>query len=126
MGATCAPSYANLFLGMWERECVQQELQSGMGQVINWLRYIDDVLFIWQDPLADLHRFIVQLNDNHQNIRLTHKISRTSLESLDIKIIIDPTGHLSTTIHRKKTSANALLHASSFHPQHTIRSIPVG
>lgn len=34
MGATCAPSYANLFLGMWEWESVQVDLGRVDGHVV--------------------------------------------------------------------------------------------
>lgn len=60
------------------------------------------------------------------DIRLTHSISKMSLDFLDIKIIVENSGCLSTDVHSQKTSVNALLHASSFHPPHTIRSIHAG
>lgn len=63
---------------------------------------------------------------NCQNIRLTHTISRTFVEFLDIKILADGFGRITTDVHHKETAVNSLLHASSFHPRHTIRSIPVG
>ncbi|OCT61211.1 hypothetical protein XELAEV_18047235mg [Xenopus laevis] len=45
---------------------------------------------------------------------------------LDIKIFRDQQGNLATTLYRKETATNSLLHASSQHPQKTITGIPVG
>lgn len=84
MGATCAP--AKLFLGMWEREHIQMDCNDDNGQVLLWLRFIDDFFFIWQGTLVDLHDFISYLNTNNQNIKLTHTISKKTLDILDIRI----------------------------------------
>ncbi|XP_075706647.1 uncharacterized protein LOC142741141 [Rhinoderma darwinii] len=75
---------------------------------------------------ADLDQFVSILNNNTQNIKLTSKISQTNMDFLDIKMTVQDTGKLSTTIFRKETSVNSLLHASSFHPSHVIRAIPTG
>ncbi|XP_069618466.1 uncharacterized protein [Ranitomeya imitator] len=37
-----------------------------------------------------------------------------------------PDGHLSTTVFRKSTATNSLLHATSQHPKSTTNSIPIG
>ncbi|XP_044158606.1 uncharacterized protein LOC122944428 [Bufo gargarizans] len=73
-----------------------------------------------------LDLFLVQLNANDWNIRLTQTISQSQMTFLDINIKTTTDGTLSTAIHRKDTAVNALLHASSFHPQHQKRSIPIG
>lgn len=79
-----------------------------------------------QGTLNGLENFIGHLNSNDQNIKLTHVISQSSLEFLDIRILKDDWGRISTDVHRNSTSDDALLHASSFHPMHTIRAIPTG
>ncbi|OCT98332.1 hypothetical protein XELAEV_18010563mg [Xenopus laevis] len=45
---------------------------------------------------------------------------------LDIKIYRDQQGNIATTLYRKETATNSLLHARSQHPQRTITGIPVG
>ncbi|XP_075132018.1 uncharacterized protein LOC142204604 [Leptodactylus fuscus] len=73
MGATCAPSYANLFLGLWEREVLP--FIPGFDAVLQWS---------------------------------------------------SPEGFISTDVFRKKTSTNALLHASSSHYYKIKQAIPTG
>ncbi|CAJ0955578.1 unnamed protein product [Ranitomeya imitator] len=98
MGASCAPSYANLFLGLWERDVVLDT--PGHSSVISWLRYIDDILFIWQGSTSRLDTFLNHLNSSD--------------------------GTIATDIFRKSTATNALLHFSSSHPPKLKSSIPVG
>ncbi|OCT69077.1 hypothetical protein XELAEV_18040385mg [Xenopus laevis] len=45
---------------------------------------------------------------------------------LDIKIFRDQQGNLATTLYRKETATNSLLHTRSQHPHRTVTGIPVG
>ncbi|CAJ0934348.1 unnamed protein product [Ranitomeya imitator] len=124
MGASCAPSYANLFLGLWERDTVLDT--PGHGSVILWLRYIDDVLFIWQGSTSQLEQFLNLLNVNTLNIKLTWKFSQTNIDFLDLQITKSEDGTVCTVIFRKTTATNALLHFASSHPPKLKSSIPTG
>ncbi|XP_077149389.1 uncharacterized protein LOC143812038 [Ranitomeya variabilis] len=124
MGARCAPSYANLFLGWWEETVVFQQV--GFSQnVATWRRYIDDVIFLWTGSLTDCENFIANLNHNMFNIRLTSTISPCSIDFLDIKLIVKD-NRVSSCLYRKPTATNNLLHYSSFHPAHLKNGIPKG
>ncbi|OCT57705.1 hypothetical protein XELAEV_18003163mg [Xenopus laevis] len=51
MGAKCAPSYANLYLGEWEHYVFSaEEYEMYLGHVLRWHRYINDIMLIWQGP----------------------------------------------------------------------------
>ncbi|KAM4050512.1 uncharacterized protein ACNLHF_016540 isoform 1-T1 [Anomaloglossus baeobatrachus] len=126
MGADCAPSYANLFLGMWERLVFGEGGGRLSSHVQCWLRYIDDVLFFWQGTVEQLDEFMGHLNSNNLNIKLTYKHSSRCIDFLDINIEVDQSSTIQTSVHRKSTSVNALLHASSAHTPSTIRAIPTG
>lgn len=44
MGTSCAPTYANLYLGGWQRSIFSGDtLSQYMSQALCWLRYIDDI-----------------------------------------------------------------------------------
>ncbi|CAJ0955519.1 unnamed protein product [Ranitomeya imitator] len=125
MGASCAPSYANLFLGAWERDIFLGEAIPEMGQVQNWMRYIDDVMFVWEGDEEGLETLMRKLNDNKINVKLTFKSGRC-LEFLDIWVETASDGSVCTDVFRKPTSTNSYLHAESSHPVSTIRGIPIG
>ncbi|CAJ0943145.1 unnamed protein product [Ranitomeya imitator] len=75
---------------------------------------------------VDLGQYMSRLNSNDMNIHLTFMADAESIDFLDVTIKRGPTGVINTDIFRKETSTNTLLHASSGHPAHMIRSIPVG
>ncbi|XP_073508111.1 uncharacterized protein [Phyllobates terribilis] len=126
MGAACAPSYANLFMGYWERTIFGDEDAQMMSSVPMWLRYIDDILFIWQGDGDVLRQFMTSLNMNEFNIKLTYKCSREKIEFLDILIEVDEKLQIQTDVYRKETAVNSLLHAGSGHQYSTVKAIPVG
>ncbi|KAM4015995.1 uncharacterized protein ACNLHF_002507 [Anomaloglossus baeobatrachus] len=125
MGAACAPSYANLFLGLWEREVFSGGVCAA-SQAQCWVRYIDDIFIIWRGTDLELRDFLVSLNCNDLNIRLTYTWSPVEIKFLDIKVTIESDMPLQTEVFRKQTSVNSLLHATSSHLPSTIKAIPVG
>ncbi|CAJ0946781.1 unnamed protein product [Ranitomeya imitator] len=66
---------------------------------------------------------IHQLNENTFNIRLTVNHHPNEIEFLDVILKRGVNGNICTSIYRKPTATNVLLHATSAHPQHMIRSV---
>ncbi|OCT93721.1 hypothetical protein XELAEV_18011398mg [Xenopus laevis] len=127
MGSSCAPSYANLYLGWWERNFVfNEDLIEYTQNISLWLRYIDDVVVIWSGTQESFKEFVDKLNTNTINLRVTSEINKDTINFLDIRIYRGPENELKTTVYRKQTSTNSLLHANSPHPRSTIRGIPTG
>ncbi|CAJ0959600.1 unnamed protein product, partial [Ranitomeya imitator] len=126
MGAAFAPSYANLFLGLWERDLFMSDQHASMDRVPLWTRYIDDIFLVWQGSSHELDMFMMDLNSNDLNIRLTHTSNSDFVEFLDVTVKRGPNGEINSDVYRKPTSTNLLLHASSSHPRHMIQSVPVG
>lgn len=122
MGARCAPSYANLFLGWWEVTHVYPS-NPFQNQVLKWARYIDDVIFVWSGTKEDCLSFIEMLNDNELNIHLTSHFSDATIDFLDLTLKCDG-DRITTSLYRKPTSTNSLLQFDSFHPQHLKKGIP--
>ena len=67
MGTRMAPSFANLFLGLFETNA----LQNAPFKPYIWLRYIDDVFVIWTEGIDNLETFINYLNNLHPTIKFT-------------------------------------------------------
>lgn len=97
-----------------------------IDRVLYWGRYIDDIIFVWNGSVDELHQFMSRLNDNQLNIKLTYKWGRKYMDFLDIQLHIDDLGFIVTDLFRKPTATNSVLHASSGHPSHLINNIPVG
>lgn len=122
MGARCAPSYANIFLGWWEELVVNQNPKIQKNLIL-WNRFINDILFFWRGTLEDCLKFVEDLNNNTLNIHLTTHYSFSSVNFLDLKISLD-NKKINTT--RKNTVTNSLLLYGSFHPTCLKKGIPTG
>ena len=87
-----------------------------------WLRYIDDVFFIWTHSEQELERFLKDLNNFTPNLSFNHGASKNCIPFLDLKVkLID--GKLETDLYMKPTDRHQYLHYSSSHPEHTKCSI---
>ena len=96
MGTKVAPSYANLFLG---------------------------IFMIWTAGPEKLKTFVDYLNNLHSTINFTCSHSPTNIPFLDVMVSIKD-GFIETDLYTKPTDKLQYLLISSSHPQHTKRSIP--
>lgn len=61
MVTCCAPAYANMYLGEWERMIDRSEdMIPFMDHVIVWFHYIDDIFIIWSGPDGLLSDFCAE------------------------------------------------------------------
>lgn len=126
MGACFAPSYACLFLGLWEKEHIHSACNPFRENLIFYCRYIDDLLCCFKGTEANLLEFHKYVNSINPNIKLTLEYSQTEIAFLDLLISKEENGDLHTSIFRKSTDRNTILRADSFHSQHLIKNIPYG
>ena len=120
IGTKFAPAYANLFMTRVEERLVD----SSAEKPLVWMRYIDDVFFIWTHGEAKLQVFIDHLNSSHETIKFTSEHSKDSISFLDVKVSLGEGGVLSTDLFCKPTDAHQFLHKKSCHPWHTKKAIP--
>jgi hypothetical protein len=119
MGTKMAPSYANIFMA----ELEENFLTTQTHRPIFYKRYIDDIFIIWDDNKDHLLQFLNDYNQAHPTIKLTHEISQTEVNFLDITIY-KHNGKLQTKLYTKPTDKHQYLQYSSCHPIHNKTSIP--
>ena len=125
MGTMCAPSYANLYLGGWEKELFSRDdISMYLSHVISWYRYIDDILLLWSGSKAELAEFMTVLADNSYNLKFTMECNQECIHFWDLKIFVDSDGFIYSSLYRKPSSGNTILHATSGHSYSLIKSIP--
>ena len=120
MGTKMAPSYANLFLGYFEANV----LENAPFKPHTWLRYIDDIFMISTEGLDNLKIFIYYLNNIHSTIKFTSSHFFTNMPFLDVSVSLTDDGSLSTDLYTKPTDKHQHLLYSSCHPLHTKKAIP--
>ena len=91
-----------------------------------YLRYIDDLFFIWTDTEQELKQFFQELNKVHRTIKFDYKFSTKEINFLDLTIYKDNKGTLATKVYTKPTDRQSYLYRTSAHPEHLIKSIPYG
>ena len=70
-----------------------------------YLRFIDDIFFIWTDSKTDIEKFLNELNTKHPSIKFEYEISKERIPFLDTKIYIK-NDTLHTKVFRKKKQPN--------------------
>ena len=84
-----------------------------------WWRYIDDIIFIWEDGEESLKVFIEQINMFHSTITFTAKYSKEEVNFLDVNIkLID--GEHKTHLFVKPMDTHQFLDPISCHHTHQI------
>ena len=122
IGTKFAPAYANLFMTRLE----ERLLEASADKPLVWMRFIDDVFFIWTHGEEKLESFINHLNSSHETIKFTSEQSRDRISFLDVQVSVGEGGILSTDLFCKPTDTHQYLHKKSCHPWHTKKAIPYG
>ena len=130
MGTRCAPNFANLFMASLEEEFLQTERKQGRPQPSIWLRYVDDIILIWEHYEQTLKDFVQRLNGFDNNINFILDFSYNSIDFLDIKIYkgkkFSNQGLLDFQPYRKTCHKNSYLSYDSCHSANTFKSIVRG
>ena len=61
-------------------------LETQAVKPLMWLRYIDDMFFIWNESEAKLDEFLENLNNFHPYLKFTSEKSKKSVNFLDVKV----------------------------------------
>ena len=113
IGTKCAPTYACIFIDKAEF------LET---QTFWWVRYIDDIFFIWTHGQEKLKVFLEDLNKFPPNLKFTSDSSEENVAFLDLTVKLKQ-GKIETDLYVKSTDRHQYLHYTSSHPEHTKRSI---
>ena len=131
MGTPMAVNYANLFMAKFEEDMLDDYQQIHGTQPLTWLRYIDDVFFIWHGDEESLQHFIEFVksyslrNNMKSTIEFKDLYSSSSVSFLDTVVSVEG-NRLTTNLFCKPTAAHDYLQRSSYHPQHLLKAIPKG
>ena len=113
IGTKFTPSYACIYMDETETDFVKtQDLQ-----LFIWLRYIDDIFFIWMHAEAELKRFMEKLNQFLSNLKFTYQSSQKKVAFLDLNVSLE-NGCITTDLYSKSTDCHQYLHGSSVHSDH--------
>ena len=121
MGTKCAPSYTNIFMGMFEERYICPLIE----KISNfYVRFIYDIFLIWTGTTDQLMKFKQQINEVHPSIKFDFNFSNKEINFLGTVVYKTQSGKLETKLYRKESDRQAYLHRKSEHPESLKRSIP--
>ena len=129
MGTPMAANYANIFMDSFETSLLNEFYKKTGKKPLIWLRFIDDIFFIWTDGEESLKEFLefCQKYSQKRNMKSVIKFeisqSTKTVNFLDVCITFNQQT-LSTTVFSKPTDAHIYLNPKSCHPEHMIKNIP--
>ena len=91
-----------------------------------WLRFIDDILMIWNHGKQTLEEFKELANNIHPTIKFSFESNDNEIPFLDTVIYRGKDNHILTRLYHKPTDNKQYLHFNSAHPWRQKRSVPYG
>ena len=122
MGTRMAPSYANIFM----KDIELQLTETSPNKPKMWLRFVDDILMIWNHGKQTLEEFKELANNIHPTIKFSFKSNDNEIPFLDTVIYRGKDNHILTRLYHKPTDNKQYLHCNSAHPWRQKRSVPYG
>ena len=74
-----------------------------------WLRYIDDIFFVWTHGEDKLHDFLSRLNEVHPKLKFTYEYSTEQINFLDV-IVKKEKDEFVTDLYCQATDCHQYLH----------------
>ena len=76
MGTKCAPSSANIFMGLFEEKFIFRILKKLSNF---YLRFIDDIILIRNSTKTEFDNFFKKIKECHPSIKFEYEISKTEI-----------------------------------------------
>ena len=112
-----SPIIANLFMEHQEQK-VLENCPPEMRPLF-WFRYVDDIGEAVKHDQADNLTNYLNTVDDSGNIKYTSEVEKDRcLPMLDVKMQVNETGQIDTSVYRKKTHTDQYLNFRSHHPLH--------
>ena len=118
MGTPMAANYANLFMNIFETSLLNDFNKKTDMKPFIWLRFIDDIFFIWTDGEYSLKEFLTfcQKCSETKNVKSAIKFdisqSTKTINFIDVCITLNQQT-LSTTVFSKPTDTHFYLSPKS-------------
>jgi len=123
MGASLAPSYANIFMGNLE----ESMLNTALVKPRYYKRFIDDIFMIVNCNNNQLEELIDHMNNQNSLIQFTHEFNKDEITFLDVTVYKDPRKDtLLVKIFSKPTNKQLYVSNSSYHPQGATKGVAFG
>jgi hypothetical protein len=119
MGAPTFAILAEIFIQFLEHTVIYKIL--GNHQIIDYYRYVDDILIIYNSEHTNIHNILKEFNTVHPNLKFTLE-TETHNKINYLNITVNKQDKLTFGIFRKPTTTDPIIHNNSCHPNEHKRS----
>jgi len=114
MGAPSSGLIAEIFLQHIERQHMAHLATKHI--IINYFRYVDDILIIFDPNQSSIQAVLTDFNTLHPKLQFTSETERgNAINYLDVNICRTPSGW-KTALYRKPTFTDTIIPYTSNHP----------
>jgi hypothetical protein len=114
MGAPTSAPLAEIFIQHLEHTIIYKILKK--HQIIDYSRYVDDILIIYNEHHTNIDNTLDEFNRIHPKIKFTiEKETQNKINYLDLTITKED-NKLIFAIYRKPTTTDSIIHNDSCHP----------
>jgi Reverse transcriptase (RNA-dependent DNA polymerase) len=113
MGSPLSPLMAEIFMNSFEIKILKDIDKE--RRIKKWIRYVDDILIVWEGEVNEFKKFTEQLNNIEKTIKFQEEIGGLEINFLDINIKIED-NKLKFDIYRKGTYSDLIIPQESYHP----------
>jgi hypothetical protein len=114
MGAPTSAILAEIYIQYLEHNIIASILQK--YKIVNYFRYVDDILIIYNTQTTDIHDTLDEFNTINPKLKFTiEKQQDNTINYLDLTIL-NHNGSLDCSIYRKPTATDTIIHSTSCHP----------
>ena len=106
---------------IWDRTDYLLEAEKECLKLWVWLKYIDDIFFVWTDGDNELYEFLESLSSFHPNLKFTLERSEQEINFCDVTVQLSNNKSV-TDLYCKPTDCHQYLHCNSCHPEHMKKS----
>lgn len=114
MGSSLSPIMSEIYMNNFENKFLNNSVYR--TKIKKWVRYVDDILIIWEGSIEEIKKLIEELNNIETGLQFKEEIGVDKISYLDIRIIISENRKLEFDIYRKSTYTDAIIPKESFHP----------
>ena len=81
MGTAMAPTYANIFVEVLEKQLLLKPF--------GWIRFINDIFALWTHGTETFNQFLNYINKFHPTIKFDYTFSHKTVNFLDTTIYVN-------------------------------------